>query len=149
MSSIVRRREGLPLRRHGTPPRRRGAALRGGLALPALRPRKNTIACADPLAAQDFTLKYVGGLWTDQLVDGGNGSCANIKWVNFSPDDPHNANNTQFHWHFVETSRKPTGPMSLVQLHGYQEWLHGDLSAAANPADELADMHMTLSLIHI
>ena len=24
-------------------------------ALPALRPRKNTIACADPLAAQDFT----------------------------------------------------------------------------------------------
>jgi hypothetical protein len=34
-------------------------------ALPALRPRKNTIACADPLAAQDFTLKYVGGLWTD------------------------------------------------------------------------------------
>ena len=114
-------------------------------ALPALRPRKNTIACADPLAAQDFTLKYVGGLWTDQLVDGGNGSCANIKWVNFSPDDPHNANNTQFHWHFVETSRKPTGPMSLVQLHGYQEWLHGNLSAAANPADELADMHMTLA----
>ena len=114
-------------------------------ALPALRPRKNTIACADPLAAQDFTLKYVGGLWTDQLVDGGNGSCANIKWVNFSPDDPHNANNTQFHWHFVETSRKPTGPMSLVQLHGYQEWLHGNLSEAANPADELADMHMTLA----
>ncbi|KAH8068975.1 hypothetical protein JL721_6172 [Aureococcus anophagefferens] len=98
-----------------------------------------------PPAAAGFHAEIRRGLWTDQLVDGGNGSCANIKWVNFSPDDPHNANNTQFHWHFVETSRKPTGPMSLVQLHGYQEWLHGNLSEAANPADELADMHMTLA----
>ena len=126
-----------------------GLALLFGAAssttLPALRPRKNTIACADPLAAQDFTLKYIGGLWTEQKVDGGDGSCADIKWVNFSPWDPDNKNNTQFHWHFVETSRKPTGPMSLIQLHGYMEWLHGNLSLANNPADELADSHMTLS----
>jgi len=113
--------------------------------LPALRPRKNTIACADPLAAQDFTLKYIGGEWTEQLVDGGNGSCATIKWVDFTPWDAANVNNTQFHWHFVETSRKPTGPMSLVQLHGYLEWLHGNLSQAANPADQLADSHITLA----
>ena len=122
-----------------------GLAVSCAGALPQLRPRKNTIACADPLAAQDFTLKYIGGLWTEQLVDGGDGSCATIKWVNFSPDDPKNVNNTQFQWHFVETSRKATGPLSLVQLHGYQEWLHGNLSEAANPADELADMHMTLA----
>ncbi len=78
-------------------------------------------------------------------MDGGNGSCATIKWVDFTPWDSTNANNTQFHWHFVETSRKPTGPMSLVQLHGYLEWLHGNLSAASEIDDEMADSHMTLA----
>ncbi|KAJ1448303.1 hypothetical protein M885DRAFT_623545 [Pelagophyceae sp. CCMP2097] len=112
-------------------------------SLPALRPRKSTLACADPLAAQDFTLKYIGGLFTDQRVDGGNGSCAIIKWVDFTPWDAENAHNEQFHFHFVQASRNPSGPLSLVQMEGYVEWLHGDLNA--NQRDELSDQHVTLA----
>ena len=128
--------------------------------LPALRPRKVTFASTDPIAATSFLLSLFGD---DGIVhataDGptkGNATCSVIKWIGFTEGHglPCTAGSCGYQLHFVQDSRKRTGPMSLQMLRGYIESLHlggspasgGTWGTRAWQYDEFANSHVALAV---
>ena len=65
----------------------------------------------DPAAAQEFAVTYLGGRAIPQPHDGGNGTCALIKWVTF--DETCTGGGTCYELHFVNLFSHRVGPLTL------------------------------------
>lgn len=103
-----------------------------------LVPLKMTFASADPVAAQEFAIRYLGGIAKQQPYAGGNGQCAMIKWVQFPNTNP--APYVPYQLHFVKAYNYPNGSMTLDQFEARMAALHGELS----DYDEMMDFHVSM-----
>lgn len=96
---------------------------------------KMTFASADPLAAREFAVNYLGA----QYELGANSSgCSHIEWVNFSHTK---GSRLPFEFHFVKDWKYPHGGMTIDQFEDKMAKLHGGFSSF----DSFMDYHITLA----
>uniref|UniRef100_A0A7S4Q8B7 Uncharacterized protein n=1 Tax=Alexandrium monilatum TaxID=311494 RepID=A0A7S4Q8B7_9DINO len=107
-----------------TPKRRLGDALGGGLDPGSADVNKTTMAGADPDAAVDFAVRYLGGARVQQARGPpADGQCAKLAWAQW-PD--------KHQWHVVDAKAadwvtidhlRPAVPFNISQLASYIEGL--------------------------
>eukprot|EP00937_MAST-01D_sp_MAST-1D-sp2_P004642 g4642.t1 len=100
------------------------ALARGQATFGDTGPWKATYAAADPVAARDFAVKYLGAREIPQPHHGGNGTCALIKWVEFPQSQP------PYQLHFVNAFDKRVGNLTLEGFARYIEALSGNISTS-------------------
>lgn len=88
----------------------------------AVRAWKVTYAAADPVAARDFSVEYLGAREIPQPHKGGNGSCALIKWVTFDQSG------IDYQFHFVDSFEARVGNFTLAEWSRYMQLLNGNIS---------------------
>lgn len=93
----------------------------------ALTPSHHSFNSRAPEVAQKFLLTYTDAVAIepgDDVHEYGNGTCALLKWVQFT-EQP------RYQIHFVDNWRKRDGPLSTSLLEDYWTRLHGNLTDLA------------------
>eukprot|EP01051_Picozoa_sp_SAG22_P004241 SAG22_NODE_222_length_14768_cov_6.358920_9_plen_454_part_00 len=129
--------------------RARAAAAAAAPAPAIPRVWKATYAAADPVAAQQFAVEYLGATAVPEAHPGGNGTCALIKWVVFEESAPTCEHagaapcQLGYQLHFVDLFSHRVGNFTLQDWRDYMEVLNGNISfTGAHRYNQYMDNHV-------